>query len=259
VGVRLPRLEPSLWDVADLLMVSPVWLRAAIGLAFGAGMRESEVRWLRRGHIHRASRRICLLANLPGLPKDSARLRCTWAPPWVMDLLDELRGPLRRLHPSGLLFPSPLDLRRPRTSLNPGLRRACEDAWGEDGPTFTLGDLRRSWQALCRAHELPRAIVRQTWWTLSPPPGRLLHVPPEALALQRLTGRWKELGDPVADTLRSPRPVPRAATKGTGPWEPEPGPRPGAWTPVPGSCLFEGSREDEGTFHPRDTPAETEQ
>ena len=254
IGDRRPRLVPTIWDVSDLLLVSPAWLRAVIGLACGAGMREGQIRWLCRGHIHTSSRRVVLLAGRPGFVRDPRRLRFTWIPPWAFELLEEACGSLHRLRPDLPLFPSPVRYGRPRSSLNGALRRACRDAWGDDGPAFTLGDLRRSWQAVCRSHRLPRAVVRQSWWTWAPPRGTSPRFPPGALQLQRVIARWKELGDRTADCLRLNPTVPVAAPSGTGPWEPEVRRTPARRPPLPESCVVSrvsdleiGTDADDGT------------
>ena len=253
VGDRRVRHVPSLYLLAELLEVVPDWLRAAIGLAFGAGLSQGEIRLLRRGHLHCPAHRIILFGNRPGLVKDPVRVRYAWVPPWVRDLLEELHPALHRLPPGAFLFASPLDLRRPRGELNAALRRACRDAWGEDGPTFTFGDLRRSWQALCRGHRLPHAVVRQSWWVLAPPPGSAPRLPPGVLQLERVIGSWRQLGDPVADPLRVPQHVPRAAAKNTGPWQPEPaGRRARRWSPMPKSCLLEPVRGRDTCSPPAD-------
>ncbi len=222
MGDRRDRPVPSLYEIADLLSVADVPLRAAVGLAAGGGLGEGEIVELRRFQLRSGERRVALYATKVGRPRDTRCVRYAWLPPWAMDLLAALHPGLRTMPAGAWLFPSPTRGYGPSASLQPALTRACVDAFGADGPRYTFGDLRRSWQAVCRAEGLPRAVVRQSWarWE---EPGR----PPSALApgvlrFQRMACEWRVLGDGPGRALMDPAPVPRQAPKGTGPWEAEP-------------------------------------
>ena len=236
VGARRERPVPTLYEIGDLLAIAGEPLRAAIGLAVGAGLTEAQITGLRRGHVQVSERRIALVARAPGRPRDGRLVRYTWAPPWAMDLLKAVQPRLQRLPPAAFLFPSPRRWDRPRSSFQAMLTRACEGAWGDDGPRYTLGDLRRSWQGVCRAHAMPRAVVRCSWSTWAPRHGRAPKLPSGVLAHRRLMAQWKTLGDETGRALLDPSPVPKQAPKGTKPWEPEPlGGRP--LPTLPASCV----------------------
>ena len=169
---------------------------------------------------------VALIATRPGLVRDPSRLRFAWVPPWAWDLLLAVHADPKRLHPTAPLFASPSDPWRPRSALNPALRRACEEAFGPEGPFYTFGDLRRGWQAWCRGHRLPHRIVRQSWYLWWPPshPGPV-RWPQGAFDLQRVAASWTTLAGPAASPLWEPAPVPREAAKGTPANQPEPLPR----------------------------------
>ena len=236
VGARKDRPVPTLYEIGDLLVVAAEPLRAAIGLAVGAGLTEGEILTLRRGQVHVAERRVVLFAIVPGSPWDQRRVRYAWLPPWAMALLTALHPRLRATQAGGYLFPSPSRWDRPRSGFQAALGRACAEAWGDDGPRYTLGDLRRSWQSLCRAHAMPRSIVRHSWWVWAPDQAQSPALPEGAHALRRLMAGWKALGNGTGKALIDPMPVPKQAPKGTKPWEPEPlGARPPA--ELPASCV----------------------
>jgi hypothetical protein len=238
VGSRRERPVPTLGEISDLLLVSPTHVRAAIALAVGGGLTEREILLLRRGHLSPADRRVVLLATVPGVPRDGRRIRYAWLPVWAMDLVRALHPRLRSMPAGAFLFPSPSHWDRPRSGFHAALARACADALGEEGPCYTLGDLRRSWQAFCRAHRMPRAVVRRSWGVWAPMPGRRAALPEGVRALQRLMGGWRTLGDDSGQVLVDPSPVPRQAAKGTAPGEPEPvSPKWAVPPELPPSCL----------------------
>jgi integrase len=233
-GERKARAVVSVPEVGDLLHAAPTWLRAAIGLAVGAGMTHREIRLLTRGQIDLPTGRVVVFATIPGTEPHPQQVRLTWLPPWVRDLMDTACPFLARSDRHWPLFRSP---RRPwglRSSLTPALKAACVTAWGDGGPSYTFADLRRSWQSLCRAHRLPREVVRQSWGIWSDAHGRRL--PAGAVRLSELLRSWDTLGGEVARPLWAPAPVPREAARRVKPWEPEPVPveEPG----LPTSCVL---------------------
>jgi len=236
VGARSERALVSLFEIGDLLQVSGESLRAAMALAVGAGLNHGEIVSLRRQQVFARTRALALLATVPGIPRLHGHLRYAWLPPWAMDLVDARHPQLRSMAPGAYLFPASGRGDRPCSGLHAALTRACEEAWGEDGPRYTFGDLRRSWQAVCRAHAMPRAVVRQSWGVWAPPEGQAVRLRDGVHALRRLMGGWKTLGDATGRTLHAPPPVPRQAAKGTGPWEPEPMEAPPP-AELPDSCV----------------------
>ena len=235
VGGRGGRQVPSLEDIAALLEGADESLRAAIGLAVGGGLGEGEIASLRRGQLWVERRQVTLFARAPGRPRDPRLVRPAWIAPWAMDLLEASHPLLSRMSSETWLFPSLTRWDRPTTQLQPALARTCAAAFGEEGPSYTFGDLRRSWQAVCRAHGMPRVVVRQSWWAWAGGPGSRPAIPKGARALQRLMLDWEALGDAIGEALVDPVPVPRQAPKGTAPWAPEPlcAPRPAE---LPLSC-----------------------
>lgn len=235
IGARRERDVVSLYEIVELLRASGESLRAAIGLAVGAGLEHGEIISLRRQQVIIANRGLILFATVPGSPRLQGHLRYAWLPPWAMDLVDARHPRLRSMTPGAYLFPAADCWDRPCSGLHAALARACEEVWGPDGPRYTFGDLRRSWQAVGRAHAMPRVVVRQSWGVWLPRDGSAVRLPEGVHALRRLMGGWKTLGDATGRALIDPVPVPRQAAQGTGPWEPEPmeKPPPGE---LPDSC-----------------------
>ena len=222
VGERRPRLVPPLRDLLKLLRAADPQLRAAIGLAVGAGLNPGEIGSLRRSQLPGSGRCVVLWARRPGASRQSEDVRYAWIPPWAQDLLRAGCPGLAGLAGPMPLFPSDTDPRLPTKRLPGALRRTCARVWPDDAVHYTFGDLRRAWQAVCRAHSLPREVVRQTWAT--PPAGgrNSVRLPDGAQRLAHMTAAWHRLGGGPGAALLDPAPVPAVAPKGIPAWAPEP-------------------------------------
>lgn len=211
------RPTPSPQGVARVLVGLTAEERAIIGLIVGCNLRESTVLALRVEDINPTTGLVMAPpGRVPGRRHPVARYG--YLPGWAMDLQLAWRPDLGRGQ-RGLLFPNRVDARRPRTSINPALRRACERAFGPAAPAYRTEDLRRLFQAVARAHGLPSTVVRGTSTRLLDPTTARLVLPREAVEVERLALIWDELCG--AATWRIGR-VPRRAPKGVQPRDAEP-------------------------------------
>ena len=211
---RRQRVPPTIQQVLELLLAADPQLRAAIGLAVGGGLQHGEITELRLSQLDPRTRAVSVWARgTARQPAGSRAVRVVWIAAWAWQLLERVlpRGAAR----GARVFPSRFDASRGRTGFDKALRKACEAAWGPQGPRYTMGALRTSWQAVARTRGLPRAVVRGSW---AMPPGG---TPPRpALEARELARSWDELfwGPAVTGVLE---PVPARAPRRGGPWEPE--------------------------------------
>ena len=229
MGRRRPRPVPTVEQVFHLLMVADEDLRAAIALAAGAGLRHGEVRGLHVDQVDPRARAVVLPAR--GSARPPSAYRMAWLPSWAWDLLAPLYSFRAEYSRSGggWLFPGPLrggcrsDFGRP-------LAAACGRAFGPGGPTFTMSALRRFWQAAARASGLPRAVVRQSWWTRD-----ARQLPEGVLSARGTAYGWDELFGGPAELLGTAPWVPRRANGAVEAWAPERKAL-GQLAPLPASC-----------------------
>ena len=235
VGERRPRPVPPFGDLLKLLRAADPQLRAAIGLAVGAGLNPGEIAGLRRSQLLGRGTCVVLWASRPGASRQDEQVRYAWIPPWAQDLLRAGCPALAGLAESMPLFPFDNNPRLPTKRLPGALRRTCRWVWPDRDSSYTFSDLRRAWQAVCRAHSLPREVVRQTWAT---PPIRGRNSVPLPAGAQRLadmTAFWRRPGGGPGAALLEPAPVPAVAPKGIPAWAPEPVGRSGP-ADLPESC-----------------------
>ena len=216
---RPSRPTPSPQVLSWLLAELSAEERAIAALIVSCNLREGSVLALREVDLDFASGLVVAApGKVPGRPRHLVA-RYGFLTGWARDLLLGHRPHPDRRHGERLLFPNRNDSTRPRTSVNPALRRACERLFGPMGPRYTTEDLRRLYQAVARAHEVPSTVVRGTSSMLQDVRSGQFVLPPEAVHAERLALRWDSLCGAAAWRLA---PVPRRSPEGTGALDPEP-------------------------------------
>ena len=216
---RRARRTPSPQILSWLLAELSADERAIVGLIVSGNLREGSVLTLRELDLDFVSGLIVPAPGMvPGRPRQLTA-RYGYLTGWARDLVLGHRPELLSRPRTALLFPNRNDPMRPRTTVNPALRRACERLFGPAGPRYTTEDLRRLYQAVGRAHDLPSTIVRGTSSMDQDIRSGQLRLPREAVYAEQLALRWDELCGAAAWRLA---PVPRRSPEGTAPLDPEP-------------------------------------
>ncbi len=219
-GPGRARKVPPVWVGVEIMKrARSISVKGRVALACGGGLREAESQRLRVMDVDPKGSRVWVRALKNGAPMED-RGRWVDLPEWVMVVVMARVMEVWVYGTEALLFSRPGKPREAARSCAKAVRAICEASGVGLPDVYTLGELRRGWQAVARANGLCHRLMRGTMVEKRESPSAEI-IATAYPAARRMNAAWTSARRPPGLAYYGRVAVPRRV-KGLGDWDPEP-------------------------------------